>query len=280
MLRLYNGIEIPQVGLGARVITDRGTEYRREYDFYEFAINSGICNLFDTSAAYGNNDEVLGKAILNSHKRDKIRIMSKISNEQQQKGNIRDAFEKHLKYLKLDYLDYYLIHWPVHGFYIKTYREMEKIYEEGMVKAIGVCNCNIHHLKELEYETNIKPMINQFEITPIFTQDALVNYCKAFDIMPVAYSTVGRMHDVLINSDAIRCIAEKYKKSPAQIIIKWNKQLNRVALVQTRNTKHFKEIFSDNDDYDLTDKEIFWINSLNNNIRLRYDPDTADLSRL
>lgn len=283
MLKLYNNQEIPQIGLGAKIIEFgelNSDEFKREYEFYMYALSFKSCTLFDTSAAYGRNDEALGNAIYDSKIRERIKIMSKVSNKQQREGDIRRAFESHLKYMKTDYIDYYLVHWPQTGTFIKTYKEMEKLYEEGLIKAIGVCNCNIHHLKELEYEANIKPMINQFEITPLLTQDALINYCKAFEILPIAYSAVGRMHDVLIRAEAIRVIAERYHKSPAQIIIKWNEQLGRTALVQTRNEAHFREIFVNNVGYTLTEKEICWINSLNNNIRLRYDPDTADFNML
>lgn len=283
MLELYNGVKIPEVGLGAKIIPfgESGlNELKKEYDFYMYAINTEACMLFDTSAAYGRNDEALGRAVLDSHSRKNVKIMSKVSNSQQKEGEIRRSFEAHLKYLQMDYIDFYLIHWPQTGTFVKTYIEIEKLYEEGLVKAIGVCNCNIHHLKELAYGTNIMPMINQFEITPIFTQDALVNYCKAFGIMPVAYSAVGRMHDVLVKAEAIRILSEKYGKSSAQIIMKWNEQLGRTALVQTRNKEHFNEIFCQNRDFMLTEKELYWINSLNNNIRLRYDPDTADFSNL
>lgn len=283
MLKLYNGEEIAQIGLGAKIVgVDKSNfeDVKNEYEFYMYALASNACMLYDTSAAYGRNDEALGNAIYDSAVREKIKIMSKVSNSQQREDNIRRTFEAHLKYMKTDYIDYYLIHWPQTGTFIKTYKQMESLYEEGLVKAIGVCNCNIHHLKELECEANIKPMINQFEITPLLTQDALVNYCKAFDILPVAYSAVGRMHDVLIKAEPIRVISEKYQKSPAQIIVKWNEQLGRTALVQTRKKEHFRELFIDNVGYKLTEKEICWINSLNNNIRLRYDPDTADFNIL
>ena len=282
-LKLYNGVEIPNIGLGAKIIgfgEENQKAFDAEYDFYSYAIESGACTMYDTSAAYSRNDEALGQAIYDSGKRKEVRIMTKVSNAQQRQGNIRKAFEGHLKYLKSDYVDYYLIHWPNTGTYIKTYLEMEKLYEEGLIKAIGVCNCNIHHLRELECYANIKPMINQFEITPIFTNDALVNYCKAFDIMPIAYSAVARMHDVLVRGEPIRKLSEKYNKTPSQIIMKWNEQLGRPALVQTRNAEHFHEMFSKNNDYSLSEKEIFWINSMNDNVRFRYNSDMADFSIL
>lgn len=282
-LNLYNGVEIPYLGLGAEIIRfgeENHKAFENEYEFYCYALQSGVCSLFDTSAAYSRNDEALGNAIFDSGKRNDVQIMTKISNVQQRTGEIRKAFEGHLKYLKTDYVDIYLIHWPLTGRFIQTYNEMEKLYEEGLVKAIGVCNCNIHHLKELEYAANIKPMINQFEITPVFTQDALVNYCKAYDIMPVAYSAVGRMHDVLIKGEPIRKLSIKYNKTPAQIIMKWNEQLGRCALMRTRNKSHFEEVFMNNSEFFLTEKDICWINSMNDNIRLRYNSDMTDFEPL
>lgn len=276
MLYLYNGVEIPHIGLGAKEIQTQ-EEYEREYAFYSYAIEKGCC-FFDTSAAYGRNDEALGTAVLDSGKRKDIKIMTKISNPQQKSDDIKRECEKHLRYLKTDYVDYYLIHWPQPGTFIKAYQALEKLYEEGIVKAIGVSNCHIHHLKELAMTANIKPMVNQFEITPLLTQDALVNYCKAFDIMPVAYSALGEMNDNLHYAEPVRSLARKYHKTTAQIILKWNEQLGRPALTTTRNEDHFKESFLDNTGYELQEKEIFWINSINDNIRVRFNPDTVDFS--
>ena len=282
MFKLYNGVEIPKIGLGATMVPfgEAGNKiYERDYEFYKYAIEMGGI-LFDTSAAYWRNDEALGQAVLDTGKRNEVKIMTKVSNKQQRRENVRKEIEAHLRYLKTDYVDYYLIHWPQTGTFINTYKELERVYEEGLAKSIGVCNCNIHHLKELAACTNIKPMINQFEITPFFTQDALVNYCKAFDIMPVAYSVLGEMHDCLHKAEPLRKIAEKYNKTTAQIILKWNEQLGRPALTQTRNKEHYIESFIANTGYSLTDKEICWINSMNDNIRLRYNPDTADFLKL
>lgn len=276
MFYLYNGVEIPELGLGAKEVRTR-EGYEKEYLFYKYAIEQG-CRFFDTSAAYGRNDEALGTAVYDSGCRKDIKLMTKISNPQQKSDDIRRECEKHLGYLKTDYVDYYLFHWPQPGTFIKAYQALEKLYEEGLVKAIGVSNCNIHHLKELAMCTNIKPMINQFEITPLLTQDALVNYCKAFDIMPVAYSALGEMNDNLHYSEPVRSLAKKYNKTTAQIILKWNEQLKHPALTTTRNKEHFKESFLDNKGYELTEKEIFWINSINDNIRVRFNPDTVDYS--
>lgn len=283
-MKLNNGVELPLVGLGAEIVpykTDNEQKvFRDEYDFYLYALESGTCRLFDTSTAYGRNDEALGTAILDAGKRKEVMLMSKVSNTQQRDGDIRRAFEAHLKYLKTDYLDFYLIHWPQTGTFINTYLEMEKLYHEGLVKAIGVCNCNIHHLQELMTVASVVPTINQFELHPLFTQDALVNYCKAFDIQPLAYAPLARMHDVLINSKPIREMAKKYGKSSAQIILKWHMQKKQPVVVRTRKKNHYKEMFEEMQDFRLEQKEIYWINSLNDNIRIRYNSDYADFMRL
>lgn len=283
LLTLANEMTIPSIGLGGKVILhgdEHLDDYKSEYDFYCYAITSGMCTMYDTSPAYSRNDEALGEAVRDTGLRGEVQIVTKLSNRQQREGNLRKAFEAHLKYLKTDYVDLYLMHWPQTGTFIESYLEMEKLYNEGLVKAIGVCNFHIHHLKELMQVVSIVPMVNQFEITPLLTQDALVNYCKAYDILPMAYSAVGNMHDVLIKAEPIRRLSAKYGKTPAQIIMKWNEQLNRSALVQTRNKDHFMDLFEDLSSFSLEEKEMYLINSLNDNIRLRYNPDTADFYAL
>lgn len=128
-------------------------------------------------------------------------------------------------------------------------------------------------------EATVVPAVNQFEIHPLFTQEALINYCYANDIQPIAYSPIGRMHDVLIKSRPIYELSQKYQKSAVQIILRWHYQLGRTAIPRTLNKEHFDDIF-DVENFEMTPKEIARISSLNENIRLRYNPDTCDFSRL
>ena len=281
---LSNGMKMPKIGLGANGIwggeeAKKSELAKKQYDIYSYALMSGKCRLFDTSGSYGWNEEILGDAIHETGNREEVLIMTKIGNRAQRENNIRKSIEKSLKRLKTDYIDIYLIHWPQYGTFIETYLQMEKLYKEGIVKAIGVCNCNIHHLEELSQYANISPMINEIEVHPLFTQDTLNNYCFANDIKVVSYSPVGRMHDVLIKARPIRELAKKYEKTPAQIILRWHYQLNRVAIPQTKNKNHFDEIYAI-DQFSLTDKEVAWISSMNDNIRLRYNPDYCDFSAL
>ena len=123
---------------------------------------------------------------------------------------------------------------------------------------------------------SVVPAINQFELHPLLTQDALVNYCKAFDIQPLAYTPLARMHDVLIKAKPVRELAQKYGKTPAQIILKWHMQKEQPVIVRTRKQNHYEEMFFKVNEFTLEQKEVYWINSLNDNIRVRYNPDCAD----
>lgn len=281
---LSNGVPVPAVGLGANGIWG-GEEVKQsklandQYEIYCHAIQSGKCRLYDTSGAYGHNEEILSSAIKDTSMRAELCLMSKISNSAQRTGNVRAALEKSLKHLNTDYLDLYLIHWPQAGTFIDTYLQMEKLYDEGLVKAIGVCNFNIHHIEELMQSAHIVPMVNQFELHPLFTQDNLVNYCKYRDIVVIAYSPVARMHDVLIKARPVHELSRKYGKTPVEIILRWHLQRGSISIPRTTNKEHFDQIFSITN-FVLSEKDIFWINSLNQNIRLRYDPDFCDFSRL
>lgn len=281
---LKNGLEVPQIGLGANGIWGgveaKDSEFAKaQYDIYCYALESGKCRLFDTSGSYGWNENILGEAVRDTKKRDDILLMTKIGNRAQREKNVRKAVETSLKKLGTDYIDIYLIHWPQYETFIGTYLEMEKLYEEGILKSIGVCNCQRHHLEELKQCANIMPMINEVEVHPLFTQDTLNHYCYANDIKVVAYSPVGRMHDVLIKAKPIRDLSRKYDKTEVQIILRWHYQQKRIMIPQTKNKKHLDEIY-EIDQFELTDKEIAWISSLNDDIRLRYNSDNCDFYAL
>lgn len=281
---LKNGISVPMIGLGANGIwggmdAKESELAKAQYEIYRYALESNKCKLFDTSGSYGWNERILGEAIKDANKRKDVLLMTKIGNKAQREKNIRKAVEESLKKLQTEYIDIYLIHWPQYGTFVDTYLEMEKLYEEGILKAIGVCNCQKHHLEELKWSANIAPMVNQVEVHPLFTQDTLNNYCYANDIKVIAYSPLGRMHDVLIKAKPIRELCNKYNKTPAQIILRWHYQNNRITIPQTKSRKHFDEIY-EIEQFVLTEKEIAWISSINDNIRLRYNPDNCDFMAL
>ena len=283
-LTINNGLELPVIGLGAKGIWG-GEEVKKselaksQYDIYCYALESGKCQLFDTSDSYGYNEEILGNALNDTKLRNRVKIMTKIGNRSQREGSVRSALEKSLKRLRTEYVDVYLIHWPQTETFIDTWLEMEKLYREGMIKAIGVCNFHKHHIEELMQKASIMPMLNELEIHPLFTQEPLIHYCRARGMQMIAYSPVGRMHDVLMKSKPVYELSKKYNKTPAQIVLRWHYQLNRISIPCTLNTAHFDEIF-DIVKFVLEESEMEWLSSLNENIRLRYNPDTCDFSRL
>ena len=235
------------------------------------------CHMFDTARAYGGAEYELGKA-LNSYDRSDYKIITKLCNDEQFKKNVRGSLEKSLHELNMDYVDLYLMHWPVTDYFLDSWKEMEKLYKEGMCKAIGVCNCNIHHLNELESVAEIMPMVNEFECHPLFTQKELREYCKEKNIQVMAYTSTGRM-DERLKKTVLVPLAKKYNKSIAQIILRWHQQIGNIPIINSVNPKHMVEntnIY----DFNLSNEEIASIESININSRLRYDPDNCDFKQL
>ena len=235
------------------------------------------CNCFDTSRAYCGAEYILGKT-LKKYKRNDFFLVTKLCNADQYKGNIKDAFEKSICQMGVDYVDLYLMHWPVEGKFVESWKQMEKLYREGKCRAIGVCNCNIHHLEKLQRECDICPMVNQFECHPLFTQDELREYCNNNGIQVMAYTSTARM-DERLKKTVLIPIAKKYEKSVAQVILRWHQQIGNIPIVNSTNVKHFEEntkIY----DFSLDMEEIKEILAININSRLRYDPDNCDFTQL
>lgn len=242
----------------------------------EVAMENG-CNIFDTSRAYGASEYTLGKS-LKKYPREKYYIVTKLCNTAQYQNKVRESCLESLKELDMDYIDLYLMHWPVEGHYIDAWKEMEKLYKEGLVKSIGVCNFNIHHFEELKKHASIMPMVNQIECHPLFTQTELREYCNKNNIKIMAYTSTARM-DERLKKTVLVPIAKKYNKTIAQIILRWHQQIGNIPIFNSTNKKHMIENIKIND-FKLTDDEIENINSININSRLRYDPDNCDFKQL
>lgn len=239
--------------------------------------NQNFPLLIDTSISYAGSETVIGENIKNFN-RNNLFIVTKIGNHYQYNHNVFEGFERSLHALGLDYIDLYLMHWPVEGEYINTWKEMEKIYERGLTKAIGVCNCKIHHLEELKKHAKIMPMVNQVECSPLFTQNELRDYCNKNDIQVMAYTPTARM-DERLRKTIIPVLAKKYNKTMAQIIIRWHIQLGNIPIVNTYSVKHFNENY-DVFDFELLPEEVEKITAININSRLRYDSDNCDFRQL
>ncbi|TWI59171.1 aldo/keto reductase [Halalkalibacter nanhaiisediminis] len=265
---LHNGVKMPWFGFGVYKVED-GSEV---IDSVKAAIKAGYKSI-DTAAVY-KNEEGVGQAIRECGvPREELFITSKVWNADQGYETTIEAYETSLKKLGLEYLDLYLIHWPVEGKYKDTWRALEKLYKDGRVKAIGVSNFHIHHLEDLLVDAEIKPMVNQVEYHPHLTQEALHSFCKKADIQLEAWSPLKQGE--LLKDEAINEIAKKYGKSAAQVILRWDLQNDVITIPKSIKEKRIIDnanIF----DFTLSAEEMTRINNLNKNERVGPDPDNFD----
>jgi diketogulonate reductase-like aldo/keto reductase len=273
-LVLNNGVLVPQLGFGTWQAKD-GTEAEQAVST---AIQTGY-RLIDTAAAYGN-EQSIGRAIEQSlvlAPRQELFVTTKVWNADQGYDETLAAFDKSLERLNLDYIDLYLIHWPVPAAdkYIETWRALEKLYADGRVRAIGVCNFTIDQLERLRNETTITPAINQIELHPYFTQTELRQYCAKHGIIVEAYSPLGGSGAHILDDPVITQIATKHNRSPAQIVLRWHMQLGHIAIPKSTNPDHIISNFQVFD-FELTDGEIDHISRLDKDTRIGADPNTAN----
>lgn len=261
---LSNGVKMPWLGLGVWKVKDDGEAERAVGSALELGYRS-----IDTAAAY-NNEEGVGAAIRNSGiARDEIFVTTKIWNANQGYDTTLAAFEESRRKLELEVIDLLLIHWPVKGKYTETWRALEKLYRDGAVRAIGVSNFQIHHLKDIEASGTIKPMVNQVEYHPLLNQTELRVYCESNGIQLEAWSPLMQGN---LDQSVLADIGAKYGKSPAQIVLRWDLQNKIVTIPKSTNPARMQEnaaIF----DFELSADDMEQINSLNRNQRFGPDPD-------
>lgn len=269
---LNNGVKMPWFGLGVFKV-EEGPEL---VNAVKTAIKHGYRSV-DTAAIYGN-EEGVGQGIREGLKeagisREELFVTSKVWNADLGYESTIAAYETSLKKLGLEYLDLYLIHWPVEGKYKDAWRALETLYKEGRVKAIGVSNFQIHHLQDLMKDAEIKPMINQVEYHPRLTQKELQAFCQDNGIQFEAWSPLmqGQLHD----NEVIQEIANKHNKSVAQVILRWDLQNGVVTI--PKSTKEHRIVENANVfDFELTKEEMEIIDGLNQNHRVGPDPDNFD----
>ncbi|QLG37269.1 aldo/keto reductase [Paenibacillus sp. FSL W7-1088] len=262
---LYNGVKMPWLGFGVFKVKD-GEEV---VEAVKTAIQAGYRSI-DTAKAYNNETGVAQGIRESGIAREDLFITTKVWNGDQGYESTLAAFEASMERLELEYLDLYLIHWPVKGKYKDTWRALEKLHKEGRIRAIGVSNFQIHHLEDLMTDATIKPAVNQVELHPLLIQTELREYCNKHQIQIEAWSPLGQGH--LLEHPLLLEIAAKYSKSPAQVILRWDLQNGIVTIPKSVTPQRIRDN-ADLYDFELTTEEIERINQLNENKRFGSDPD-------
>jgi len=259
---LNNGVEIPILGFGTW-----GLEGKTAINATRWAIETGY-RLIDTAFIYGNEVEV-GKAIRASEvPREDIFLTTKVWQTDMRYKKTFKSFERSLKYLDTDYLDLFLIHWPREK-RLETWRAMEEIFEEGKVKSIGVSNFTISHLEELLNHSEIIPVVNQVEFSPFLYQKNLLDFCYQHKIQLEAYAPLTRANK--FNNPVLKEISDKYKKTAAQILLRWALQHHIIAIPKSSSKEHIQEnanIFN----FSIEKSDMKTLNNLDEGFRAVEDP--------
>lgn len=255
-LKLNNGVEMPNFGLGTYLIEPKDAE---------IAVREGLkmgYRLIDTANAYVN-ERAVGRGIKESGiDRKEIFLSTKLWITEYENEK---AIDETLERLGLDYIDLLFIHQPG-GNYMAGYKQLEKAYKEGKIKAIGISNFEGKYIEELLQKCEIKPQVIQVEAHPYFTQDELRKIIDKEDIKLMSWYPLGHGDTKLMNEKVFKELGEKYNKTPAQIILKWHTQMGFIVIPGTKNINHIKENF-DIFDFELTDEDMDKIKQVNRNER-------------
>ena len=273
-IEFYNGNHMPMLGLGTfRVENDDTCK-----EAVKHAIESGYRSI-DTAKVYGNEEQV-GQGIKEGLEstglnREDIFVTSKLFFEDFGRKNVAQAYETSIQKLGLDYLDLYLVHWPGtnEAIMIDTWKGMEDLYKDNKVKNIGVSNFNPDHFEALLAQVSIKPVINQVEFHPYFTQEKLRKYLEAQNIYMESWSPF--MNAQILNDETLNEIGKEVNKSAAQVIIKWNMQHNVVVIPKSVTSSRIEENI-DVFDFELSAEQMKRIDDLNKDQRIGPDPDTFE----
>ncbi len=269
-IRLNNGVEIPQLGFGVYQIPPEETA-----EAVGAALEIGYRHI-DTAEMYGNEKGV-GEALRRSGiARDEVFVTSKLNNGFHARDAALRAFDQTLADLGFETLDLFLVHWPLPTIdvdYVETWKAMEEIYRSGRCRAIGVSNFNPHHLRRLFAETEIRPAVNQIEIHPYLAQDDLRAFDADHEIVTEAWSPIAQ--GKVLDDPAVVRVAERYSKTPAQVVLRWHLQRGDVVFPKSVTRSRMEENFA-LFDFELDGDSMGDISALDRDERTGPDPDTFD----
>lgn len=264
-VKLNNGVEIPWVGLGVFQSEPGKTTQQA----VEWALELGYRHI-DTAALYGNEESVGLGLKASGIPRDEVFVTTKVWNTDQGYDKALAAFDASMKKLQLDIVDLYLIHWPMNGTRLETWKALEKLYQDGRVRAIGVSNFLVHHLEELADNSGIVPAVNQVEFHPFLLQKDLLDYDHEHGIRHEAWSPLTRAK--LWDDPAIDEIASKHGRSRAQVLLRWDLQHGVVTIPKSVHRERIEEnakLF----DFELDDGDMKKLDGLDRGERIGPDPD-------
>ena len=270
-IALNDGTSIPQLGLGVFRIAAEDTER-----VVSEALEVGY-RLFDTAASY-LNEKGVGRALAKSGiPRDELYIITKLWNVDHTANIAPEAFDRSLEKLGLEYVDLYLMHWPIAsaGLFVDIWRQFEQFQAEGRTRSIGASNFRIQDLERIVNETNVVPAVNQIELHPLFTQQALRDYGTAHGIVTQAWGPFGHTKIDLFREGPIPRIAAAHGVTPAQVLLRWYVQHGWPVVGKTENPEHLRQnwdVFS----FELTADEMASLDSMNRNQRVGPDPDLVN----
>jgi len=267
-ITLNNGRAIPQLGFGVFQIEPKNTAAA-----VSTALEAGYRHI-DTAEMYGNEAEV-GEAVAASGlDRGEVFVTSKLSNDAHEPDAAREAFDGTLKALGVDYVDLFLIHWPLPmrygGDFVSTWKTLEEFYREGRARSIGVSNFQPQHLRRLHGETDVIPAVNQIEAHPYLTQDDVRAFCAQHQIAVEAWSPLGK--GIVLDDPVIGRITERTGKTPAQVVLRWHIQRGDIVFPKSVTSDRIRENL-DIFDFELSGADVNEITLLNKNERTGPDPD-------
>lgn len=264
-LTLADGQKMPQQGFGVYKLTDPTVFTQTIQSAYDDGYR-----LFDTAQMYGNEAD-LGKALKSLNvDRDDYFITTKVAESNQGYQKAIDSVKESLKKLKLDYVNLLLVHWPINGSFFETWRAFEDLKKDGLTKSIGVSNYGMVHLQYLATQASEMPVVDQLECHPWLSEKPMIDFNKQHHIVTQAWAPLGRGR--IFEEPVIQELAQKYGKTPAQIILRWHFQNGLSFIPKSAHASRIKEN-ADIYDFALTDQDMVQMDSINKNVRISQEPE-------